>query len=297
MICPRCEISRTQLLRSLGCPRYVPDGSSSEPTRCRKYVDPSLDTTSDRFLHGSQYRYQVLADTGYGGEMENITSGTTLTFKTHWVDFDRPGLTGVERQVRAVILLLRNPCNLAISERNRRETINQTGMVAWNSSLRNDREWFSVLEWQVHLYERFVNNWIGIGKPILVVHYENIKEDAVRELRRVVKFLNLTVDNERLECVRGNIEGNYHRKYSDKSQLYRDVLRRLSNVTHRWSWKEFLTSWSNMDKIQYPGRIYLLVFYQIPERRFDIKSLRQFHVLWSFHYPGFKVFLQENGES
>ncbi|XP_070539287.1 sialate:O-sulfotransferase 1-like isoform X2 [Ptychodera flava] len=113
---------------------------------------------------------------------------------------------------------------LADTERNRRETINQTGMVAWNSSLRNDREWFSVLEWQVHLYERFVNNWIGIGKPILVVHYENIKEDAVRELRRVVKFLNLTVDNERLECVRGNIEGNYHRKYSDKSQLYRDVL-------------------------------------------------------------------------
>ncbi|XP_070539343.1 sialate:O-sulfotransferase 1-like [Ptychodera flava] len=214
--------------RSLNCsvrlaaPGTFPTVALASPPGAGNTWTRHLIQQATGFFTGSEYRYLKIAKTGYDGEMENFTSGTTLTFKTHCIRFAR-NQNKVPELSQAAILLIRNPCSLAITERNR-EATNQTGLAEWSRQLQNDRAWFNKLVWQVHFYENFVNNWIGLGKPILVLHYENIKEDAVREIRRVVKFLNLTVDEERMECVRRNTEGNYHRKYGDKAQLYRDVL-------------------------------------------------------------------------
>ncbi|XP_070561287.1 sialate:O-sulfotransferase 1-like isoform X1 [Ptychodera flava] len=173
------------------------------------------------FYTGSEYNVEHLAKTGYAGELEDWTTGTTLTVKTHSARLSGPGM---HEKAKAAIVLLRNPCSVAVAERNRRLTRNQTSMAYWNNSLKYDKEWFRAVEWQMHLFERFANNWLELGIPVHVVFYENIQENAVREMKRIVKFVNLTVDENRMVCVRKNTEGNYHRQYSSKAKLYEEIL-------------------------------------------------------------------------
>ncbi|XP_070559998.1 sialate:O-sulfotransferase 1-like isoform X2 [Ptychodera flava] len=173
------------------------------------------------FYTGSEYNVAAMTNKGFAGEVEDWTTGTTLTVKTHFSRLSRPG---IHQKAKAAILLLRNPCSVAVAERNRRLTRNKTSMAYWNSSLKFDKVWFRAVVWQVHLVERFANNWLQLGIPVHVVFYENIQVNPVREIAKIVKFVNLTVNEDRMACVRKNTEGNYHRQYSNKAKLYKEVL-------------------------------------------------------------------------
>ena len=64
--------------------------------------------------------------------------------------------------------------------------------------------------------------WLTSGIPIHVVHYENLKQNKIHELKRMAAFLNVseTVTEERIRCVINNTEGNYHRKFDDRQKAY-----------------------------------------------------------------------------
>lgn len=50
---------------------------------------------------------------------------------------------------------------------------------------------------------------------VLVLHYESVKSDLVSNLRRVVRFLHLPVDQKRLECMAKYRNGFFRRLKDD----------------------------------------------------------------------------------
>ena len=55
------------------------------------------------------------------------------------------------------------------------------------------------------------------ASKLCVVHYENLKRDLEPDLRRIVDFLDLEVDEERLACAISRSEGSFHRKQRENS--------------------------------------------------------------------------------
>ena len=58
----------------------------------------------------------------------------------------------------------------------------------------------------------FHQAWLARTKPMIVVTYENLKNDTIHEMRRILKFLNLKTSEDILKCMAYNCEGLYHRK-------------------------------------------------------------------------------------
>ncbi|XP_070533532.1 sialate:O-sulfotransferase 1-like isoform X2 [Ptychodera flava] len=169
---------------------------------------------------------------GLLGELEYYMAGTTLTVKTHRV----ARLASVPK---AAILIIRNPIDSAIAERNRKLTSSHTEVASWDRSLRFDKGWNR--QAQLNDFENMVNYFVELQVQSLVVHYENLKEHTLKEVWRIVKFLNMTMSKEREMCVTHNAEGNFHRKPGDIEAPYEaftdqmkckalDAMRRVSMV-------------------------------------------------------------------
>jgi len=66
-----------------------------------------------------------------------------------------------------------------------------------------------IVKWGKHA--RFVANSVNEGHPVLVLHYEDLKDDLEPQLRRLNSFLCLPTDEERIHCVLDHREGNFRR--------------------------------------------------------------------------------------
>ena len=55
-------------------------------------------------------------------------------------------------------------------------------------------------------------DWLATSPKLLVVHYEHLREDPEREVRRVVSFLGLEADEERFSCMAGRKFEGFLRK-------------------------------------------------------------------------------------
>ncbi|XP_070535186.1 sialate:O-sulfotransferase 1-like [Ptychodera flava] len=163
------------------------------------------------FYTGSKFSDRKLYEGGLLGELEDYMAGTTLTVKVHGV----PRLASI---CKAAILIIRNPIDSTIAERNRKLTSSHTEAASWDSSLRFDEDWNR--QAQLNHFENMVNDFVELQVPTLVVHYENMKENTLEEVWRIVKFLNMTMSKEREMCVKHNIEGNFHRKPGDIEAPY-----------------------------------------------------------------------------
>ena len=75
-------------------------------------------------------------------------------------------------------------------------------------------------------------DWLATSRRVLVVHYEKLKEDPEREVRRVLGFLKLKSDEQRLECMKGRrFEGFLRkRKKLEQSPYWKETHRRLQEV-------------------------------------------------------------------
>lgn len=64
-------------------------------------------------------------------------------------------------------------------------------------------DWPQFLTIQTSKWLDMATNWTMHSSPdkVLVVHYENLKTDLKSELRKILTFLNLPVDDERCERV------------------------------------------------------------------------------------------------
>lgn len=56
-----------------------------------------------------------------------------------------------------------------------------------------------------------VLDWLRYGRQVLVVHYEELQDSLVPQLRTVANFLNASVTEERLLCAESNKDGHFKR--------------------------------------------------------------------------------------
>ncbi|XP_070535187.1 sialate:O-sulfotransferase 1-like [Ptychodera flava] len=169
-------------------------------------MDRHLIEQATGFYTGSRFNDEKLYRGGLLGELEDYMAGTTLTVKVH-------GVSRLASISKAAILIIRNPIDSTIAKRNRKLTSSLTEAAPWDRSLRFDKDWNR--QAQLNHFENIVNNFVELQVPSLVVHYENLKEHTLVEVRRIVKFLNMTMSKEREMCVEHNMEGNFHRKLDD----------------------------------------------------------------------------------
>ena len=72
-------------------------------------------------------------------------------------------------------------------------------------------DWNNFLHISIQLWEKFYIDWLSSGKNILVVFYEDLlKEDIfIPTIERMVRFMNFTIDKERLNCVSKHRKGKF----------------------------------------------------------------------------------------
>ncbi|XP_070576268.1 sialate:O-sulfotransferase 1-like [Ptychodera flava] len=166
------------------------------------------------FYSGSVFHDKDLYEGGFLGEFEDYTAGNTLTVKVH-------NAKRLSKVCKAAILLLRNPIDVVIAEKNRKSSDGHVGEVTWQKDSRMDEDWHQFAYSQLERYQRIVQDFSYLTVPTLVVHYENVKNDMLGEVKRIVDFLNMTVTEERKICVENNGEGKFHRHKSNVRTPYK----------------------------------------------------------------------------
>lgn len=154
------------------------------------------------FYTGSYYFDGSLYNKGFKGERDHWRSGRTICIKTH-----ESGQKEIEA-FDAAILLIRNPYKALMAEFNRKYG-GHIGFAAhahwkgkeWPEFVRNYAPW-----WATHTLD-----WLKFGKTVLVVHFEDLKQDLFTQLGRMVSLLGVAVREDRLLCVESQKDGNFKR--------------------------------------------------------------------------------------
>ncbi|XP_077979611.1 NXPE family member 1-like [Glandiceps talaboti] len=154
-------------------------------------------------LPGAYWRKD--ASTCFLAQLEDYKKGNTLIVKTH----------GCHDEFSSAILLIRNPYDGLIAEYSRRHT-NHTGYYPFQNL--TGEEWENYVIQSIPRWEKGVTCWLTNETPVLVVHYEDLKNDVIFNVDRMLSFLNLIFTEERRRCVLENTEGNFHRKPTPDEQ-------------------------------------------------------------------------------
>lgn len=64
-------------------------------------------------------------------------------------------------------------------------------------------------------------DWLSTSKPenIHIIHYEHLKKNPVEEMRKVIQYLKLPENNDRLDCLGQHTDGLFKRKPSKNVPL------------------------------------------------------------------------------
>ncbi|XP_077167195.1 sialate:O-sulfotransferase 1 isoform X2 [Paroedura picta] len=85
-----------------------------------------------------------------------------------------------------------------------------TGSYYFDGTLYN-KEWPDFVSSYASWWASHVLDWLKYGKHLLVVHYEDLKQNLLPQLHKMVAFLNISVTEDRLLCVENNRDGNFKR--------------------------------------------------------------------------------------
>ncbi|XP_070581275.1 sialate:O-sulfotransferase 1-like [Ptychodera flava] len=167
---------------------------------------------STGYYSGNVKRSPILESAGFKGEDEDWRAGTTIVQKTH--DFSRD----LVRRFRGGILLIRNPYKAMLAEASR-EYAGKTGFAPMDIYY-NEKGWDLYVKKYSSEWESQISQWLLFHEgPLLLVRYEDVKDNPLYELRRINNFLNVTLNDNRVACVIKNMEGKFHRPDDEKKLL------------------------------------------------------------------------------
>ncbi|XP_059097809.1 WSCD family member AAEL009094-like [Tigriopus californicus] len=165
---------------------------------------------------GSRYKDLQIQMYGLWGEIRNWADGTTIVQKTH--DANEAHVTK-DFEGRA-ILLLRNPYAAILSDHNFLFA-GHHGRAPPSNYARKD--WNQFVAIQMSRWLEMAANWTLNSNPskVLVLHYENVKSNPEREMRKVLNFLQIPADPSRLSCMQMHKNGFFVRGSggSDESEV------------------------------------------------------------------------------
>ncbi|XP_054768837.2 sialate:O-sulfotransferase 1-like [Lytechinus pictus] len=215
---PQDNAEKIRILRLVSCndTKLMPNGTfpltalASYPGSGNTWVRHLIETSTG-YATGDVYRSYILVNAGFIGERVPTFSGRTLTIKSH----------RFHPKMDSAILIVRNPYRAIVAEFNRQKS-NKTGFAkdgvfkteGWSNFVKNQApRWFK-------LYERYILECNHLGhtcRSMLIVYYEQLQLHLKDELRRILNYLNVTIDEERLTCTVRNSEGQFHRPKLNKT--------------------------------------------------------------------------------
>ncbi|XP_076804204.1 sialate:O-sulfotransferase 2-like [Clavelina lepadiformis] len=219
----RVSVFRTNVDDSCGPKQYLMPGTlplvalASAPGSGNSWLRYLLEVATGIYT-GSVYSDQPLTAKGFFGEMDPWNSGRTLVIKDH---IFHQQYTHFPAGYDKVILIIRDPYETLLAEFNRRGTKNHTGVVAEEKFLGKGWKKFIVAgsnAWST------VNAKVlsAAGMPVLLVKYEDLKSDRIKEIGRVLRFIGYepTSLEDRLACLRRNADGYFKRKKDNQRNRF-----------------------------------------------------------------------------
>ncbi|XP_068082080.1 uncharacterized protein [Anabrus simplex] len=197
----------------------------SFPGSGNTWVRYLLETASGVFT-GSVYTDRQIIIKGFYGEAVPPDCGCTAVQKTH--GFSLAGLVpiGVGQRAAEVklfrgrgILLVRNPYEALLSYRNFLYG-GHTGFAPHNKFI--GPEWERFASQLAVVWRDLAATWINYtrGREAMVLHFEMLRLDPRHDLRRVLEYLGIAVDERRLTCVLNHVDGPFRRPQSTQQLLF-----------------------------------------------------------------------------
>ncbi|XP_077870609.1 sialate:O-sulfotransferase 1-like [Saccoglossus kowalevskii] len=112
------------------------------------------------------------------------------------------------------ILLIRNPYDSILSY----YSFLKSGMMGFLplESYRNSTAWTKFARKKISGWRALMNQWDKAAYPFPVVHYEEQLKRPIPSVERMLNFMNITLTQERLQCLQYNINGKFHRQHPEK---------------------------------------------------------------------------------
>ncbi|KAG7167505.1 WSC domain-containing protein 1-like 5 [Homarus americanus] len=152
------------------------------------------------FFTGSLYKEKPLYEGGLLGEMEEVWSERTLVQKTHGVMFHSLERNDLSERYNHINSIFRFYVDQAVS--------------LWEEMATDRLLWSS--------------------KPVYVLHYEHLLQNTTHQLRRLLHFLSVPVDEGRLACVSSHLTGPFKRRGNKTLDPFtREEKQRLSKAVQR----------------------------------------------------------------
>ena len=60
-------------------------------------------------------------------------------------------------------------------------------------------------------WREIIQDWLSLGQEIYLIFYENLRDEPVEEIRKLLIYLNIPVNEGRLDCIRRHSSGSFHR--------------------------------------------------------------------------------------
>ena len=158
--------------------------------------------------------------------MNDHQPGSDLLVKSHHMRFSRQGrrqatseedfdwrLDNIRYFGGEAVILLRSPWDALRSSWNHLQE--KTDLDVGSPEFQR----FAVEE--IKKWRDIAIDWMATSPKLLVVHYEHLREDPEKELRRVVSFLGLEADEDRFSCMAGRkFEGFLRKRKALKKSPY-----------------------------------------------------------------------------
>ena len=158
----------------------------------------------------------------------------------------RSRLKDMARMFGRALLLIRNPYEAIISfwNHDRSGTYDSSsdyGILNLQDSLHTDK-FIDFAKTEIVLWEEIYLDYLSAGTHLEVLHYEDMKEDIEREVRRIHEYLQIPVDETRLECAFMIPKERFKRKnlhYSDPftTELHLMFESAMRNVQNMLIWR------------------------------------------------------------
>eukprot|EP00057_Strongylocentrotus_purpuratus_P026022 XP_011680496.1 PREDICTED: WSC domain-containing protein 2 [Strongylocentrotus purpuratus] len=175
---------------------------------------------------GSYYDDGDLYRKGFLGERENWRKGNTIAVKTH--RFDEEHISSFD----GAILIIRNPYKAIMSEHNRKFG-GHTGF-ANEKHYTQGTEWIDFVAGKSRTWTNTALNILQYSKKILVIHYEDLRNDPFESLNKMVQFLGQPPNEERILCTLSSPDGKFKRRESTRQKLsfdpYTDEMREVLSL-------------------------------------------------------------------
>ncbi|XP_076812840.1 sialate:O-sulfotransferase 2-like isoform X2 [Clavelina lepadiformis] len=186
-----------------------------------------IESTTGVFT-GSAYDDAFLATGGFLGEFDDVSSGRTLVIKEH--------SAGSEPSKN--IILIRNPFDAIVAEFTRPQSHSHVGLG--NTNIFKKSDWNSTVKEMANSWLSANISYLKKSSSHIIVYYEDLKRDRVKEMRRVVDFIGFKVNNleKRLLCLQLEGGGLFKRPSrnravnpysSDQTKLIDEKIRMLGS--------------------------------------------------------------------